>query len=129
MSHFGEAIGPTGLKAGADLSALQYHFVKLDASGDVIAIAAATDIPIGVLQNAPGDGEACSIVSFGQTKLSAGAAFNELDPIGPAADGQGVAKTLGTDTTNHAVGVALTAAGGADEIASVQVACIPNRAA
>ena len=38
--------------AGADLSSSQYHFVKFS-SGSVIECAAATDVPSGVLQNAP----------------------------------------------------------------------------
>ena len=36
------------LEAGADLSALQYYFVKLNSSGKAVAVAAVTDVPIGV---------------------------------------------------------------------------------
>lgn len=39
--------------AAADLSTHQYKFVKLDANGKVALQAAATDKPIGILQNKP----------------------------------------------------------------------------
>lgn len=43
--------------AGADLSAKQYYLVKLDSSNEVVLAAAATDKILGVLSNAPTDGE------------------------------------------------------------------------
>jgi hypothetical protein len=58
------------LVAGADLSAKQYTFVKLNSSGEAIAAAAATDIPIGVLQNAPTSGQEAEVLVVGGTKLS-----------------------------------------------------------
>jgi hypothetical protein len=61
------------LVAGADLSALQYTFVKLNSSGEAIAVAAATDVPIGVLQNAPTSGQEAEVLVVGGTKLVASA--------------------------------------------------------
>ena len=37
------------LVAGADLSAKQYYFVKINSSGEAVACSGATDKPIGVL--------------------------------------------------------------------------------
>ena len=65
------------LVAGADLSALQYNFVKINSSGQAVACAAATDIPVGVLQNAPTSGQEAEVLIVGGTKIVAGAAIGE----------------------------------------------------
>jgi hypothetical protein len=43
----------------------QYTFVKLNSSGEAIAVAAATDVPIGVLQNAPTSGQEAEVLVVG----------------------------------------------------------------
>lgn len=62
------------LIAGADLSAKQYRFVKIDTAADdqVIAAAAATDEIVGILQNDPTNGQAASIRTVGISKLLLG---------------------------------------------------------
>lgn len=103
-----------GLVAGADLSAKQYHFVKMSADNIVIACAAVTDKPIGVLQNKPISGQAAEVCSAGVTKIVGDADLTAGDTIGTSADGQAAAYTV-TDTTKHLVGqviAANTAAGG-----------------
>jgi len=61
-----------GLVASADLSAAQFKFVSLDASGDV-QLATDGDVVIGVLQNKPdAAGEPCEIVVAGLTKVKIG---------------------------------------------------------
>jgi hypothetical protein len=112
-------------KAGADLSAAanQYKFVKLDANGDVVAIAAATDIPIGVLQNLPTSGQEAEVMVDGITKLQADAAISVGAIIGTSADGQADVKVLGTDLTEHVVGVALTPAAAAGNYFSALIRC------
>lgn len=57
------------LVAGADLSAKQYHFVKLNSSGAVISCAVAGEQVFGVLQNKPTSGQAAEVVVFGATKI------------------------------------------------------------
>ena len=47
--------------AAADLSAKQYYAVKLDSAGKVTTCTATTDVPFGILQNAPVTNEAASI--------------------------------------------------------------------
>lgn len=59
------------LKAGADLSAKQYFFVKIDTDGDVI-LAGNGENAIGVLQNAPAEGEAANIAVAGVSKVIIG---------------------------------------------------------
>ena len=113
------------LKAGADLSAAanQFKFVKLDANGDVVAIAAATDLPIGVLQNLPTSGQEAEIVVDGVTKLQADAALTVGLHIGTSADGQADSKVLGTDITEHVVGVVLTPAAAAGTLFAALIRC------
>ena len=59
------------LKAGADLSAKQYFFVKIDTDGDVV-LAGDGQNAIGILQNAPASGEAASVAISGVSKIVIG---------------------------------------------------------
>ena len=72
--------------AGADLSALQYHFVKLNASKEVVACDDITDKAYGVLQNAPISGEPARVKVIGETKVAAAAAIALEAFVGPAAN-------------------------------------------
>jgi hypothetical protein len=92
------------LVAGADLSALQYNFVKINSSGQAVACAAATDIPVGVLQNAPTSGQEAEVLIVGGTKIVAGAAIGEGALVGTGSTGKAVALVAGTDTTKYVVG-------------------------
>jgi len=117
------------IAAGADLSAKQYTFVKLSGSG-VISAAAATDICVGVLQNAPKSGQTAEVAIDGVTKLKASAAITVGALVGTTSTGLAVALTAGTDTTKYVFGQAITAAGAANDIITVAVSCkSPNRAA
>lgn len=116
--------------AGADLSTKQYTFVKLNSSGEVIAAAAATDIPIGVLQNNPASGAEASVTIVGGTKIVAGAAIGEGGLVGTSSTGKAVALVAGTDTTKYVVGTLLTESGADGDIVSAVVNCAnPGRAA
>lgn len=117
------------LVAGADLSAKQFTFVKLNASGEAIAAAAATDIPIGVLQNAPTSGVEAEVLVSGGTKIVAGAAIGEGAQIGTSATGKAVALVAGTDTTKFVVGTLLTESAADGNIVTAVVNCAnPGRA-
>ena len=115
--------------AGEDLSAKQFYFVTLS-SGSVVACSAATDIPVGVLQNAPESGKAAEVCVLGPTKVSADGTISEGALIGTSADGQADAKVAGTDTTEYICGRALEAASAAGQIIEAVVNCVsPARAA
>lgn len=117
------------LPAGADLSSSQFHFVK-KSTGTYVECDGATDMPAGVLQNAPELGEPCEVVMFGPTKVSANEALTAGWLIGTSADGQADRKIPGTDTTEYVCGQALSATGGADQIATAFINCVtPHRAA
>lgn len=92
-------------QAAADLSAQQFRFVKLDANGQIAAITAVTDIPIGVLQDKPGAaGRAGCVMLNGISKIVGGANLAKADQVGPDAQGRAVAYVAGTDTTKYKVG-------------------------
>ena len=120
-------ISPYGLKitlvAGADLSALQYNFVKLNGSGQAVACSALTDKPIGVLQNSPLSGQEAEVVVIGGTKVKAG--VGGLAPgnaVKVLATGLAGVMTPGTDLTHYLVGQSLTTAA-ANEFATITLNC------
>ena len=118
------------LPAGADLSAKQYYFVKVNSSGNAVLCAAATDAPIGVLQNAPISGAEASVLVVGGTKLVAGAAIAAGIKIGTDSAGKADAKVAGTDTTEYTVGQVLLASGADLDVLTAVINCAsPNRAA
>lgn len=129
MAYEGPQICIPGLSASADLSAKQYYFVKISGAGTVTVCAAATDKPIGVLQNAPTSGQAATVCAIGVTKVSCDADLAVGDVIGTSGDGQADAKTNGTDTTEYAVGYVLDEPGAAGDLATAFICCTPNRGA
>jgi hypothetical protein len=117
------------LIAGADLSAKQYTFVKLNSDGAVIAAAAATDLPIGVLQNAPTSGQEAEVLVVGGTKIVAGAAIAEGAQVGTSSAGKAVALVAGTDTTKYVAGTLLTESAADGNIVTAVINCAtPHRA-
>jgi hypothetical protein len=104
--------------AGADLSALQYTFVKLSTTDTVVTCTAATDIPIGVLQNAPTSGQEAEILVVGGTKLTAGATIAIGNILGTTS--AGAASVLATsDTTKYVLGTAISGGASAEIITAV----------
>lgn len=114
-------------KADADLSAKQFYLVKMTTNPLEVGVCAATgDKPVGILQNKPNAaGKAAEVMIIGISKISSDAGLNEADAIGPASDGQGVAKTLttGGDSTEYVVGTVIAASGAAGEMAELALNC------
>jgi hypothetical protein len=116
--------------AAADLSTKQYYFVELTAARTVNVCNAATDKPVGVLQNKPQSGEEAKVMIVGKTPVDSDSALAVGDLIGTAADGQADAKVPGTDTSNYVVGMVTIASGAAGEKAEALINCAnPHRAA
>lgn len=105
-------------EAAADLSAKQYHIVEMTAANKVNVCNAATDKPIGILQNKPKAGEAAIVRMLGISKVIADAELAVGDNYGTSADGQAVAKVAAGDLI---LGRVLEAAANAGEIATVTV--------
>jgi len=119
----------------------QFTFVKIasasitgaNESGSVAtAVSAATDRPLGVLQNQPrawfsaasaleGVSES-EITISGVTKVVAGGSISVGSVIGTSATGTAVAIVPGTDTTKYILGTALTA-GVSGDIITVVIDC------
>lgn len=120
-------------EAAGDLSSSQYKLVKLDGDGKVVIVAATSDVPVGVLQNAPASGGTASVLVCGVSKVSADAAIDEGKLLKPSSDGQVAAATpdlsivetgSATSTGVHTIGVAYTAAGGAGELITAGINCL-----
>jgi hypothetical protein len=116
-------VGPRipGLLAGADLSANQFKFVKAGASeGLVVAIAAATDRPIGVQLDKPSAaGKVIEVASMEITEVIAGAAVAYGAEVQTNAAGQAITAVA----TGFVVGRALQAAANAGDRISVALNC------
>lgn len=116
--------------AGADLSAEQYHFVKLNTSGQVVAIGAATDIPVGILLNKPdaaGKDALVCIIGRVTAVFDASVAIGLL--IGTSADGQVDAKVFTTDATEYIAGQVTLNGGAAGSRGQILINCAnPHRA-
>lgn len=122
MSYESEQIRQTFV-ATTDLSSSQFYFVKLGTAGKVAAIAADTDVPIGVLQNTPVAGDEAIVCLAGVTKISSDAAVALGDAIGTSADGQALTYAV-TDTTIRQVGKTLQASGAAGGYITATVDCL-----
>ncbi len=109
------------LKAGADLSAAQHKFVKLNADNQVILPTAITDQVIGVLQNKPdASGKGAEVICIGVTKIQADEALSAGDIISPGTDGQAAVAAA----TAFPAGQVIIGAANAGEIAEAVVNCV-----
>jgi hypothetical protein len=106
--------------ASGDLSASQYRFVKLSTTDLVVVCSSATDIPIGVLQNAPTSGQEAEILIIGGTKVEAGEALAIGDALGIVANGRGAAANT---TTEYTLGTVLSTTAAAGEYATAVINC------
>lgn len=93
---------PITLVAGGDLSTLKFRVVRLNSSGEVVAMSAITDIPYGILQNAPAAGEPASVIPLGagHSKVALGATLSPGDRISSGATGL----ILGAASTAYPIG-------------------------
>lgn len=91
-SNFDSKIGT--FKAGADLSAKQYTFVKFGAAEDTVINCGADELPCGILMNAPGNGELAEVaLPGGGAKIkSVGGAITRGGLIKSGAAGVGLAR-------------------------------------
>lgn len=110
-------------EAAEDLSDYQYHIVVLSSAGKIRLPDAATDIPYGVLLNAPESGEPCTVAPIGSGNLckvvaSTALAIGDLvglEYVGAADAGKAQALTL----AQYPVGVVIEASTAEDEFCTV----------
>lgn len=82
------------LVAAADLSAKQFCFVKIDASG-LVAVCGNGELALGVLQNNPVAGEAADVMVEGVTKVVCSASLAAGAVVGSNASGLAEAPATG----------------------------------
>lgn len=85
-----------GFLAGADLSALQYTFVKLSGDSKTVVGCGADEIPVGILMNAPLSGQMAEVVIDGGAQLKSSGVIGLNASIGSAALGEAKAITSGS---------------------------------
>jgi len=107
--------------AGEDLSNDQYRFVVLTSAGTVRRPDSETEIALGILQNAPGSGEAAAVRIAGVSKLVANTAlgigtFIMPEYVGAADAGKGKTSAGAPAYTRAQV---VEAAGAEDDLAGV----------
>ncbi len=116
---------PISAVAGGDLTSSQYRAVKMNTSGEVIAIAAITDIPVGILQNAPNTGEVARFIPIGggASACELGATLNPGVRVAVGSTG----KIVAAAATSFPIGVLIT--GGADtEVGEILLASLTVQA-
>lgn len=93
---------------GADLSASSnlFRVVKLDTNGNVVLVAAITDVPFGILQDVKSSGKVVPVATGGIVKAVAGATIAAGTPVACKADGSLQAAV----STQYVIGVARVAA-------------------
>lgn len=107
--------------ASEDLSDYQYHFVCQDSNGYVGLPDAATEYPLGILQNAPEKDEVATVMLMGVSKLVANAALAvqklvKMEYVSTSDNG----KADEADTEGDIVrGVVVFASGAEDDLCSV----------
>lgn len=113
-------------KAATDMSTYQYKVVKLSTSSafTVQVMSAASDEPIGILQNAPSAGQNADVFLInggGFSKVSADAAISIGSKVMSSADGQAASALYGVVSTGTSffLGFALEAASTAGDIITV----------
>lgn len=117
VAHVGDQLS---LDAAADLSALQYRFMKVSGNRAVDKAAASSDNLLGILQNKPTDPEVALVKIAGGSKLEVDATTDIAagDKLTSDANGKGIKTT----TAGHEVGaIALEAATEDGEIISVLI--------
>ena len=116
-------LGPqtcVSVEAGEDMSDWQYKVVFINTSGKAVQFDdGGSEIPAGILQNAPASGEAAKILVAGVTRAIADSSFALQNLIG-AKEGDG--KLTNTIASNYVVGQPLEAPGGDGE----QFTCYVN---
>ena len=77
MAYQSSPVLDFSFKAAEDLSSYQYHFVKIDTSGQARLLNSAVELPDGVLQNAPASGEEATVRMLGISKVVVNAGLDQ----------------------------------------------------
>ncbi|NLF84386.1 MAG: DUF2190 family protein [Candidatus Gastranaerophilales bacterium] len=108
-------------KAAEDLRNYQYHFVKIDANNTVRLLDSNSELPDGVLQNAPNAGEEATVRILGISKVVANAGLTVGTFVkAEFASGTDCGKAqANTNAVGLTMGRVVCAAGAEDDLCSV----------
>lgn len=128
MAYEGPQINQTFVAGSGGVS--QYKFVKLSANNTVVAMAAVTDVPVGIAQNAAAAGASVNVALAGVSKVVGEDNLAAGETVGSADGGEADAYANGTDTTKYIVGHVLEDNSATGGIATIAFSCLtPNRGA
>lgn len=113
--------------AGEDLSAKQYHFMKMSADLTVVTCTGLGSLPVGVLQNSPPQYGAAEVMVFGITKIVASGAITFGVLVGTDANGHAISVDPAAANSYYYVGQMCISTGGASEVGSILVDCSHGR--
>lgn len=102
--------------SAADLTGKEYFLAVVDSSAQA-DLAGAGENAVGTIQEGKVAGKHSTLMLSGITKVVAGAAVAAGAKVMSNAAGKGITAT----STNHVVGVALTAAGAEDEVFAMHI--------
>ncbi len=120
----------TTRQAGQSLATKKYTFVTLNSSGQVVGASATTDVPYGILQNAPGSLQPAQVMRIGVSRLVfGGSMITGANGVGTDAAGKGTLYAAGVaGTLGYGVGTVEEGVNTADLIGSVAINCMaPQR--
>lgn len=116
-----------------DSASMQFCLVKLNADGTVNLCTAATDIPIGVLQNMPSRGQLAEVGMLGISKVRVGAAdLSGGELLSVDSTSRAAANAAGTGTTAYVIGrcILIDNADNDAALVTATIDCLaPNRGA
>ena len=108
--------------AGADLSAVQHHFMKLSAADTVTLAGSLGDLNVaGVLVNNPQSGEAATVCMNGMVPVVCGSSIAVNALITVSASGRAITSAPASGTSQMVVGRVLEASGADGDIVTAWV--------
>lgn len=110
-------------EADEDLDDEQYHGVTMSDDRKVDLQDADTDIPCGILQNDPTDGQEAEVLVIGRTPIVAGETIAAGNQIRIDSNGHAMVFEVDTDTTAYCCGFCTIGADSGEKIEAI-VNCI-----
>ena len=125
---FSKQIFDHSIAAASDFNSASFQFclMKFSAGTDtVVPCTGATDIPSGVLQNLPRQGEQAELRIIGISKIRVGATdLTGYSLLVTDATGRAAAGVAGTDTTKYVIGRIVSLAEGTDNDGALATALV-----
>lgn len=126
MAVQGKSFFEQTLKANADLSSKQYHFMRYAGEGLTNQSSNSADNAFaGVLQNKPESGEFATVQRGGKQKVTAGGSISANTLI--TTNGSGRATAVSSGSNDLVIGITLEAASADGNVVSADIYQTPTR--